>query len=69
MPSWMGKIANPYLYKEAKSKTELFNLCCHDHFDMSTYEAYFAGELTNHYLTEEELTANLKELETLAINL
>jgi len=29
---------------------------------MSTYEAYFAGELTNHYLTEDELAANLKEL-------
>jgi len=36
---------------------------------MSAYEAYFAGKLTNHYLTEEEFTANLKELETPGINL
>jgi len=48
---------------EGVSKTILFNLCGHGHFDMSAYEAYFAGNLTNHYLTDEELTTNLKELE------
>jgi len=36
---------------------------------MSAYEAYFAGKLTNHYLTEEEFTADLKELETQIVNL
>jgi len=40
-------------------QTILFKLGGYGHFDMSAYEAYFAGELTNHYLTEGELTANL----------
>jgi tryptophan synthase beta chain len=55
--------------EEGKPKIILFNLCGHGHFDMSAYEAYFAGKLTNHYLTEEELTANLRELGTPVINL
>lgn len=55
--------------EEGKPKTILFNLCGHGHFDMTAYEAYFAGKLTNHYLTEEELTANLKELGAPVINL
>lgn len=42
--------------EEGKSRTILFNLCGHGHFDMSAYEAYFAGKLTNHHLTEGELT-------------
>jgi tryptophan synthase beta chain len=54
---------------EGKPKIILFNLCGHGHFDMSAYEAYFGGKLTNHYLTEEELTANLRELGTPVINL
>ncbi|MEM1135743.1 MAG: pyridoxal-phosphate dependent enzyme, partial [Bacteroidota bacterium] len=53
--------------EEGVSKTILFNLCGHGHFDMSAYEAYFSGSLTNHYLTDDELTANLKELEDIPI--
>lgn len=55
--------------EEGKPKTILFNLCGHGHFDMTAYEAYFSGKLTNHYLTEEELTVNLRELRTPDIGL
>jgi len=55
--------------KEGKPKTILFNLCGHGHFGMRAYGAYLASKATNHYLTEEELKANLRELEMLAINL
>jgi len=34
--------------REGKSKTILFNLCGHGHFDLSAYEKYLAGELKNH---------------------
>jgi len=36
---------------------------------MSDHETYFPGKLTNHYLTGEEVTANLREFETLSNNL
>ena len=50
-------------------QTILFNLGGYSHFGMSAYETYFAGKLTNHYLTEGELTANLNVLETSRISL
>jgi tryptophan synthase beta chain len=48
--------------EEGTQKTILFNLCGHGYFDMSAYEAYFAGKLTDHELTEDELYSGLKEL-------
>ena len=33
----------------------LFNLCGHGHFDMSAYDAYFAGELEDLEISEDEL--------------
>lgn len=53
--------------EEGKTKTILFNLCGHGHFDMSAYEAYLSGSLSDHHLTKEQLTASLKTLETPAI--
>ena len=50
-------------------QTILFNLSGYGHFDMIAYEAYFSDILTNHYLTEEGLTANLNVLETSRISL
>lgn len=49
---------------EGKSKTILFNLSGHGHFDMSAYQAYFNGELHDHELSDEELYSALRELET-----
>jgi tryptophan synthase beta chain len=40
----------------------LFNLSGHGHFDMSAYAAYFAGELDDLEMPEEELTAALERL-------
>ena len=40
----------------------LFNLSGHGHFDMSAYAAYFAGELEDLEMPEEELTAALERL-------
>lgn len=37
--------------EEGRSKTILFNLCGHGHFDLSAYEKYMAGELQNHTYT------------------
>jgi tryptophan synthase beta chain len=50
--------------EEGVQKTILFNLCGHGHFDMGAYEAYFAGKLVNHHFTDDELYANLRELNT-----
>ena len=50
--------------EEGVSRTILFNLCGHGHFDMSAYESYFSGKLTEHELTEEEIHSSLSELDT-----
>ncbi len=44
-----------------EKKVILFNLSGHGHFDMSAYDAYLAGKLTNNGFSEEEM---LKSLET-----
>lgn len=50
---------------EGKAKTILFNQCGHGHFDMQAYSDFFEGKLKDHVFDEEELTANLKEIEAL----
>ncbi|MCB1175514.1 MAG: TrpB-like pyridoxal phosphate-dependent enzyme [Leptospiraceae bacterium] len=50
--------------EEGVSKTILFNLCGHGHFDMSAYDAYFSGKLEEHELTEAEINSSLSELTT-----
>lgn len=50
--------------EEGKSKTILFNLCGHGHFDMKAYEDYFAGKLEKHEVTAEEIQASLEGLDT-----
>ncbi len=50
--------------EEGISKTILFNMCGHGHFDMAAYEAFFNGKLVNHHFTDDELYANLRELDT-----
>jgi len=51
--------------KEGSSKTILFNLCGHGFVDMQAYADYFEGKLADHHLSQEELTANLQEIEAL----
>jgi tryptophan synthase beta chain len=50
--------------EEGKSKTILFNLCGHGHFDMSSYQDYFDGKLQDHHFTDQELHVGLDNLDT-----
>jgi tryptophan synthase beta chain len=55
--------------KEGKKKVILFNLSGHGHFDMSAYDAYFAGRLEDHEMHPEDIKAalaDIKDLPTLA---
>ncbi|MEC3881108.1 TrpB-like pyridoxal phosphate-dependent enzyme [Parapedobacter sp. 10938] len=51
--------------EEGVSKTILFNLCGHGFVDMAAYQDYFDGKLRDHSFTDEELTAELVNLEAL----
>ena len=49
--------------KEAgEQRVILFNLSGHGHFDMSAYEAYFAGNLEDLAMPEDELSSALERL-------
>lgn len=50
--------------EEGISKTILINMCGHGNFDMSAYEAFFAGRLVEHELTSAEIESSLAELDT-----
>lgn len=52
--------------KEAgESKTILFNLCGHGHFDMQAYEDYFAGKLQDHALEQQIIDKSIAAIDTL----
>ena len=48
--------------ESGEEKVIAFNLCGHGHFDMSAYQAYFAGELEQHAFTEDMLEENMQAL-------
>ncbi len=51
--------------KEAgQSRTILFNLCGHGNFDMKAFEDYFAGNIEDHELSQEEIDESLNKLDT-----
>ncbi len=50
--------------EEGVSKTILFNLCGHGHFDMQAYDDYFSGKLVRHDLSDGEIQASLAKLTT-----
>ena len=52
--------------QEGKSRTILFNLCGHGHFDMQAYTDYFAGKLSDRSYAEEELAMALAGLPSIA---
>jgi predicted alternative tryptophan synthase beta-subunit len=43
-------------------KTLFFNLSGHGHFDMSSYESYFAGKLEDFEYPEEAIKASIAHL-------
>ncbi|RME89625.1 MAG: TrpB-like pyridoxal phosphate-dependent enzyme [Candidatus Hydrogenedentota bacterium] len=53
--------------EEGKSKTILFNLSGHGHFDLAAYEQFFKGEIQDSTLKEEELSKFLAELPPVAM--
>ena len=50
--------------EEGKARVILFNLCGHGHFDMAAYEAYFAGDLERHELTQQEVDDAVAKIDT-----
>ncbi|HOL28673.1 MAG TPA: TrpB-like pyridoxal phosphate-dependent enzyme [Paludibacteraceae bacterium] len=52
--------------EEGTPKTILFNLSGHGMVDMTAYDQYFAGDLTNYSLSENDIAENVKNLEHLA---
>lgn len=50
--------------EEGKERVILFNLCGHGHFDLGAYEAYFAGKLVDHALSDADIRASLARLDT-----
>ncbi|HVB47055.1 MAG TPA: TrpB-like pyridoxal-phosphate dependent enzyme, partial [Burkholderiales bacterium] len=48
--------------EEGKSRTILFNLCGHGHFDMQAYMDYFSGKLVDQHYDESELAMALAGL-------
>jgi len=51
--------------EEGKEKTILFNWSGHGLVDMSAYEAYLSGQLTDYTLPDEEIRRALKDIENL----
>ncbi|MDZ7261376.1 MAG: TrpB-like pyridoxal phosphate-dependent enzyme [candidate division KSB1 bacterium] len=49
--------------EEGTKKTILFNFSGHGHFDMSAYDAYFAGKLQDYALPEKDIQKTLKLIE------
>lgn len=47
---------------EGVSKTILFNLSGHGHFDLAAYDKYFSGNMVDHELTNGEIDASLAEI-------
>ncbi len=62
-----GAIVEALKAKEAgESRTILFNLCGHGHFDMQAYMDYFAGKLSDQPYDEKELAMALSGLPAVA---
>ncbi len=48
--------------KEGVSKSILFNLSGHGHFDLASYDKFLAGELDDHELTDADIEASLAKI-------
>ncbi len=51
--------------EEGKQKIILFNLSGHGLIDMAAYDRYFAGDLANYSVSQEEIEANVADLDKL----
>ncbi|MCY3799453.1 MAG: hypothetical protein OXG84_16730 [Chloroflexi bacterium] len=58
-----GAIREAQAAKEAgEERVILFNLCGHGHFDMSAYDAYLGGELSNYEYPQAEIERAMEAL-------
>ena len=63
-PSWASTASQAEQAKlEGKPRTILFNLSGHGLIDMAAYDQYYAGDLANYEVSDEEVARNLKDLE------
>jgi tryptophan synthase beta chain len=53
--------------ESAEEKTLFFNLSGHGHFDMASYDKYFAGELVDYEYPQEEIERALHNLPKVAV--
>ncbi|MDR0791756.1 MAG: TrpB-like pyridoxal phosphate-dependent enzyme [Chitinophagaceae bacterium] len=53
--------------EEGVSKTILFNLSGHGHFDLGAYEQYLSGKLEDYEVTQEAIDASLLQLKSLGV--
>ena len=53
---------NPGEKEKGESKTILFNLCGHGHFDMTAYQDYFDNKLADDVFEEENVNKALANL-------
>ncbi len=52
--------------EEGVSRTIVFNLCGHGHFDLSAYERYLAGQLEDYELPQSEIERAQAQLPVVA---
>ena len=52
--------------EKGESKTILFNLCGHGHFDMTAYDDYFNGRLADDFYDENSVNQSLSKLPEIA---
>lgn len=52
--------------ESGESKTIVFNLCGHGHFDMAAYDSYLSGRLSDYEFSDNEMQASLAHLPQVA---
>lgn len=53
------------MQETGEEKVILFNLSGHGLIDMSAYDQYLSGNLTNYTLTDQDIAKSLDEVETM----
>jgi len=48
---------------EGVSKTIMFNLCGHGHFDLASYDSFLAGKVVDTEVSQEQIDTSIKDLE------
>lgn len=51
--------------EEGVSRTILFNLCGHGHFDLAAYETYLSGQLQDYEVTQADIASSLAKIDAL----